>query len=74
MQEAVIATFAHRRTDLPQTTPPSLLEGFAEIKQTQWKAFLRRNKLESTNENFSTILAEIREHLPIIWDSLEQKS
>jgi len=74
LQEAVIATFERRRTDLPQTSPPSLLEEFAELKQTQWKAFLRRNKLESINEDFSTVLAEIREHLPINWASLRQKS
>lgn len=73
MQRAVVATFERRRTDLPQTTPPSLLDEFAALKQTQWKAFLRRNKLESTNENFSTILEEIREHLPINWSFFGKK-
>ncbi len=74
IQEAVIATFERRRTGLPRTTPPSLLNEFAELKQTQWKAFLRRNKLVSINEDFSAILAEIREHLLINWETLGQKS
>ncbi len=74
IQDSVVATFERGRTGLPQTTPPSLLDEFAALKQTQWKAFLRRNKLESTNEDFSTILEEIREHLPMYWDSLGKES
>ncbi|EDY81173.1 conserved domain protein [Verrucomicrobiia bacterium DG1235] len=74
IREAVVATFKRRRTDLPLTTPPSLLVEFAVLKQMQWKAFLRRNNLESTNEDFSKILEEIREHLPINWISLGKES
>jgi len=74
MREAVIATFQRRRTDLPQNTPPSLLEPFAKAKEAQWKAFLRRNKLETTSQDFRSILSEIREKLPIVWESLTGRS
>lgn len=74
LQEAVVATFGRRRTKLPQSTPPSLQDEFAELKQVQWRAFLGRNKLEATNEDFAAILAEIRDRLPIDWKSLRPES
>lgn len=48
LQQAVEATFARRQTALPSTTPAGLSEAFADdtTKQTQWRAFLNKNKLE----------------------------
>ncbi len=70
LKDAIIATFERRKTDLPQTGPQSLSEEFAGLKQTQWQAFLGRNKLDRVNSDFSAILQSIRERLPIDWKSL----
>ncbi len=47
-QQAVEATFARRQTAVPSTTPIGLSDAFADdtTKQTQWRAFLNKNKLE----------------------------
>ena len=46
---AIESTFDRRKTPLPSETPIGLSEAFAQDaqKQTQWKAFLRKNGLES---------------------------
>ena len=48
LQQAVEATFARRRTAMPSTMPIGLSDAFADdtTKQTQWRAFLSKNKLE----------------------------
>ncbi|MFZ2988171.1 nucleotidyl transferase AbiEii/AbiGii toxin family protein, partial [Ideonella sp.] len=48
LQQAVEATFTRRRTNMPSTTPIGLSDAFADdsTKQTQWRAFLNKNKLE----------------------------
>ena len=48
LRQAVEATFARRRTAMPGTMPISLSDAFADdtTKQTQWRAFLNKNKLE----------------------------
>jgi len=49
LQRAIGATFARRQTPMPGTLPIGLSETFAEdaTKQVQWKAFLRKNKLDA---------------------------
>lgn len=49
LQRAIEATFACRQTSMPVTLPIGLSEAFAEdaTKQVQWKAFLRKNKLDA---------------------------
>jgi hypothetical protein len=49
LQRAIEATFARRQTAMPSTLPIGLGDAFAEdaTKQVQWKAFLRKNKLDS---------------------------
>jgi hypothetical protein len=46
--EALAATFGRRQTHLPTGVPLGLSDEFASdaIKQTQWKAFLAKNRLE----------------------------
>ncbi len=53
LQKAIRATFERRQTALPEKLPMALTEEFAEDngKQTQWKAFLRKNKLTVPSEN-----------------------
>ena len=48
LQQAVEATFARRRTAIPSAVPIGLSDAFASdiTKQTQWRAFLNKNKLE----------------------------
>ena len=49
LRHAIEATFARRQTALPNATPISLSDGFAEdaTKQVQWRAFLKKNRLEA---------------------------
>jgi len=53
LQKAIRATFERRQTAFPEKLPTALTEEFAEDagKQTQWKAFLRKNKLTILPEN-----------------------
>lgn len=47
LAEALAATFRSRKTELPATMPVGLTDEFGRdsSKQTQWRAFLRKNKL-----------------------------
>ena len=49
LRRAIEATFARRQTAMPATLPIGLGEAFAAdaTKQVQWKAFLRKNKLDA---------------------------
>jgi predicted nucleotidyltransferase component of viral defense system len=68
LQQAITATFARRSTELPKTIPTALTDDFANdtTKQTQWKAFLKKNKLEATMD-FVEVVTLLRLFLmPII--------
>jgi hypothetical protein len=49
LRQAIEATFERRKTQLTGLLPFGLTDAFAQDaqKQTQWKAFLRKNKLDS---------------------------
>lgn len=49
LAEAIRATFLCRRTPFPEAEPLALSEGFlaAPERQTQWRAFLRRGRLDA---------------------------
>jgi hypothetical protein len=49
LQQAVEANFARRLTAMPNTMPIGLSDAFAgdTTQQTQWRAFLNKNKLQS---------------------------
>src|SRR5690606_5818809 len=49
LRQAIQATFDRRKTALTGQAPFGLTDGFAQDlqKQTQWQAFLRKNKLEA---------------------------
>ena len=49
LRQAVSATFARRNTPLPNDLPVGLSDAFAadKTKQTQWHAFLKKNRLDS---------------------------
>jgi hypothetical protein len=48
LHQAVEATFARRRTAMPSAIPIGLSDAFADdtTKQTHWRAFLNKNKLD----------------------------
>ena len=47
LRQAIQATFARRRTEVPTVLPLGLSDAFAasSIKQQQWRAFLSKSKL-----------------------------
>ena len=49
LARAIAATFARRRTALPEGMPAALSDGFASdaTKQAQWRAFLGKNRIEA---------------------------
>lgn len=52
VQEAIQATFARRQTAFPTQVPVALTDEFINDKgkQTQWRAFLRKNRLDDATE------------------------
>lgn len=60
---AIGATFDRRRTPAPPPLPYGLTQSFAADtqKQTQWRAFLRRNRLIAPD--LSSVIAEIADYL-----------
>lgn len=63
---AIRATFKRRRTGLPEKLPIALTDEFAgdQQKQTQWKAYLRRSGLQTTNE-LELVIGNLREFLAL---------
>lgn len=64
LQDAIAATFARRSTPLPQHLPLGLSDAFAQdaTKAQQWKAFLRKNKLQAPA--LDAVMGELR---PLLW-------
>jgi hypothetical protein len=63
--QAIEATFSRRRTPLPTETPLALTPEFFEstAKLTQWKAFLRKGRLEADLKTFSSIITMLQNFL-----------
>lgn len=63
LSHAIEATFARRQTALPETIPIGLSDAFASdaTKQLQWRAFLKRNRLDALE--LSTLLEFVRARL-----------
>lgn len=63
--QAIKATFDRRRTVLPSSAPLALTPAFFEdrTKQEQWKAFLRRSRLEATDTSLADVVGALREFL-----------
>jgi hypothetical protein len=59
------ATFERRDTSLPERTPSALTEAFArdDRKQTQWKAFGNRTRLQAFEEDLPPVIDQIRRFL-----------
>lgn len=65
LQDAIAATFTRRSTSLPQHLPLGLSDAFAQdaTKVRQWKAFLRKNKLQAPA--LDAVMDELR---PLLWN------
>lgn len=52
LHEAIELTFQRRKTSRPSTPPSGLTEAFSAEpqKQTQWKAFIRKNRLDAPSD------------------------
>ncbi len=63
LARAIAATFRRRRTDLPEGVPAALGDGFAAdaAKQAQWRAFLRKNRIDAPA--LEVVVADIRARL-----------
>ena len=61
LRGAIEATFARRRTAMPTAQPIGLSGAFAEdaSKQVQWRAFLKKNRLDVLD--LSEVIGYIRE-------------
>lgn len=73
LKEAIKQTFRRRNTALPQVCPSGLSDRFSsdESKQTQWKAFIRKNQLKAP-EMIGEIVAKIQSFvLPLLLESPE---
>lgn len=64
LQQAIVATFNRRGAALP-IDPEPFTDSLANdpVKQIQWAAFLRRNKLRSVPDNFPEVVLWLREFL-----------
>src|SRR5262249_22203815 len=62
---AIQATFDRRRTILPLSAPLALTPAFFEdrTKQEQWRAFLRRSRLEVTEIALADVVGALRDFL-----------
>jgi hypothetical protein len=65
LQVAIRATFARRDVPMPREMPVAFTSDFLEdgLKETQWRAFLRRSGLGSFGLDLSTVLGDLRERL-----------
>lgn len=59
LSRAIQATFNRRQTPLPVEIPPALTPAFADEKQAQWIAFLRRTEIALAPEPFAAIQAQV---------------
>jgi predicted nucleotidyltransferase component of viral defense system len=62
LSQALQATFDRRRTPLPKELPLALSSEFADdvAKQTQWRAFLRKNKLQANEMTLGNVIAGLQ--------------
>jgi hypothetical protein len=62
LANAIKTTFLRRRTPLPQFTPIALTPAFhsASAKQTQWRAYLRKGRVEGEVPPLDEVTGQIR--------------
>jgi predicted nucleotidyltransferase component of viral defense system len=75
LSDAIAATFARRKTSLPDAVPLALSAEFSDSqpKKTQWQAFIRRNRLPA-QLTLAEAIAEIRRFVMPVVEELNRKS
>lgn len=65
LARAIEATFERRRMELPKGIPIGLSEAFAQdsAKQAQWRAFLRRLRVDAENDPLEGVVERVRAFL-----------
>ena len=74
LSRAIVATFERRRTPLPTRVPLALTAEFAtdEVKQKQWRAFIRKGKLQSKERDLTQVVLLLHDFLmPVVGAMLE---
>ncbi|MYA88603.1 MAG: nucleotidyl transferase AbiEii/AbiGii toxin family protein [Boseongicola sp. SB0662_bin_57] len=64
--EAIRRTFERRRTPLPQQVPIGLDDSFALDRESQWRAFLARDRLEVAPASFAQVINDLRSFLQAV--------
>jgi hypothetical protein len=72
--DAIVATFQRRQTLVPENMPLGLSDEFAHdtTKQTQWKAFLGKNRLDAPTLN--EVIEEVRNFVAVPLELARQKN
>jgi len=70
LTEAIRSTFSRREADLPAKMPMALTDEFADDsqKQTQWRSFGSRTRLETFDTDFGSVIEQLRSFL---WPPLD---
>ena len=63
LAEAIRRTFERRRTPLPEQVPVGLSGSFALERETQWRAFLARDRLEVAPASLAHVIDDLRAFL-----------
>lgn len=73
LHETIAATLARRKTSLPSTTPIGLSDAFFNDAQkiAQWRAFIKKNKLDAPDLN--TVVVFLRDRLTPITSLISER-
>jgi predicted nucleotidyltransferase component of viral defense system len=77
LSRAIRATFKRRKTEIPREMPMALTDEFErdETKSIQWKAFIRKGRLEQNVPEFPIVLTRLRAFLlPVLGAALGASS
>jgi hypothetical protein len=74
LEKAIKTTFSIRSTDIP-SVPTAFTPGFSmdPIKDAQWKAFIRKNRLINIPKDFHKIVADVTMFLRPVVESITSK-
>jgi hypothetical protein len=75
LYNSIHSTFKRRGINIPADIPFALTDSFGNdsVKKVQWKAFVRKKKIKTDNEEFSDIIGAIREFLLPPLTALQQR-
>jgi hypothetical protein len=72
VSEAIAITTAHRDTQMPAEHSEVLANEFWQLKQDQWKAFLRTAGVAVAPQNLVVVLEELRAFLLPVLQTVSQ--